>query len=48
MMASERKERNSEKEEILGVMDISCAIFEWFVCIGHFVCWSRRSVLQGV
>jgi len=31
-----------------GVMDISCAIFEWFVRIGHFVCWSRRSVLQGV
>jgi len=31
-----------------GVMDISCAIFERFVRIGHFVCWSRRSVLQGV
>jgi len=31
-----------------GVMDISCAIFEWFVRIGHFVCWSRRCVLQGV
>jgi len=34
--------------QYFGVMDISCAIFEWFVRIGHFVCWSRRSVLQGV
>jgi len=36
------------KDGRIGVMDISCAIFEWFVRIGHFVCWSRRSVLQGV